>query len=104
MRLLSTITYLRCFLFIVTGCLFFDAALFGQQTTMRDYVLFNGNGTCPGGHDQRLPARPGYAVQLGASSYIEGGSVGSYHLVKSIGKASINANIYSGGSIHLAND
>ncbi|HKB45653.1 MAG TPA: hypothetical protein VKC90_14745, partial [Chitinophagaceae bacterium] len=52
---------------------------------------------------QTAPLAPGYAVQLGSSCNIQGGSIGSYNLVKSTGNLTLGTNIYSGGTIQLAN-
>ena len=74
-----------------------------QAQTISNYVVFGGNGTCPNGTGQTPPPVPGCAVQINSSTKIEGGSVGSYTLVKSTGNTTINSNIYSGGIIQLAN-
>src|SRR5688572_3040113 len=73
------------------------------QLKITDFVLFGGNGLCPGGPSQKAPASPGCAVQIGPASNVQGGSVGSYTLVKSTGNVTLNSNIYSGGTILLAN-
>src|SRR5688572_27195822 len=73
-----------------------------QQLRMADFVLFAGNATCPG-TGQTAPAFPGCGVNLGSSTTIQQGSVGSYRLVTSTGNSTINANIYSGGTVQLAN-
>ncbi|HSN62180.1 MAG TPA: polymer-forming cytoskeletal protein, partial [Ferruginibacter sp.] len=73
-----------------------------QQLRITDFVLFGGtNSILPG---QAACSSPGYAVQLGTSSKIVGGAIGSYKLVKSTGTATVNANIYSGGTVILANN
>src|SRR5258706_3183753 len=41
------------------------------------------------------------AVQIAPSSYLNGGSLGSYKLVKSTGIIGITGNIYSGGTVDL---
>ena len=61
-----------------------------QQTQMSDYVLFSG------------AASPGN-VQIGSSSNINGGSVGSLKLVNSTGTSTIKSNIFSKGTIALTN-
>jgi hypothetical protein len=71
----------------------YPGTLNAQQLKITDFVLFGGNGTCPGGPSQKAPALPGCAVQIGSSSNIQGGSVGSYSLVKSTGNVTINSNI-----------
>ncbi|MEO6490539.1 MAG: MBG domain-containing protein [Ferruginibacter sp.] len=71
-------------LFLATECY--------SQTTIQDYALFGGR-----------PAYTAGNVQMGSSVTIQGGSVGSYKLVKSTGSVTINANVYSGGTIQLAN-
>ncbi len=78
-------------------------ALHAQQTIIKDYVLFGGNGTCPRDPFQKGPLSPGCAVQLSSATNIQGGSIGSYRLVKTTGNATMNTNIYSGGTIVLAN-
>ncbi|MEO7488917.1 MAG: hypothetical protein ABIU77_17530, partial [Ferruginibacter sp.] len=82
------------------------STLQAQQNSMSDYVIFGGTSQALQG--QTAPAVPGYGVQVGYSTYIQGGAVGSYKLVKSVGNmtAGTNAlqtNIYSGGTIVLAN-
>ncbi len=74
-----------------------------QQLNITDFVLFGGNGNCPGGPGQSVAPSPGCAVQLGSSTSIQGGSIGSYTLVKSTGNATVTGNIYSGGTVVLAN-
>jgi hypothetical protein len=93
--------------FVVFGCLLFGNSLFAQQTKITDYVIFGGqkNLALP----QSTPGAPGYGVQLGSAANIQGGSIGSYHLVKStgdviIGTNSTPTNIYSGGIIQLASN
>ncbi len=81
----------------------YPGTLNAQQLKITDFVLFGGNGTCPGGPSQSPPALPGCAVQIGSASNIQGGSVGSYSLIKSTGNVTINSNIYSGGTIQLSN-
>ncbi len=93
---------IKCLLFISPYFLL-SLTVSAQQTTMKDYVLFGGNGSCPGGTGQSVPALPGCAVQLSSSTNIQGGSIGSYRLIKTTGNSTINANIYSGGTIELAN-
>jgi hypothetical protein len=71
-----------------------------QQLRIFDFAIFGGNGTCPNG--QTLSS-PQCAVQLGSATFVNGGSVGSYRLVKSTGNINIAGNIHSGGTIELAN-
>ncbi len=90
-------------------CLFFEGTTYAQapQTTISEYVLFGGTASSLPG--QTTPSSPGYAVQLGSSSSIQvsssgqAGSIGSYKLVKSTGNITVNANIYSGGTVQLSN-
>ncbi|MEP7109841.1 MAG: MBG domain-containing protein [Ferruginibacter sp.] len=103
MRLLSTIISSRGILFLILLYLSLGTTVSAQQTTIREYVLFGGNGLCPACPGQKQPLAPGCGVQVGSFSKISGGSVGSYRLVKSTGSATIKANIYCGGTIHLAN-
>jgi Subtilase family. len=70
-----------------------------QQLKIYDFALFAGNG----GPGTSAAPSPGYGVQIGSSITINGGSVGSYKLVQSTGNASINANIYSGGTVSITN-
>ena len=72
---------------------------FAQTLQMSDFVLFGGNG----GTGTTTPASPGYGVQLGSSTTVNGGSVGSLKLVKSTGNSSITGNIYSVGTVVLNN-
>ncbi len=69
------------------------------QLKMSDFVLFSGDGA-PGA---TVPTSPGYAVQIGSSATISGGSVGSFNLVTTTGTASFTSNIYSRGTIALTN-
>jgi hypothetical protein len=85
--------------FILLLCIFFGGILYAQQTSISDYVLFGGK-TATG---QTAPSAPGYGVLIGYSNNIQGGSIGSYNLVKSTGNITINGNIYSGGNMQLAN-
>jgi hypothetical protein len=64
-----------------------------QQTSISDYIIFGGNSQ----------ALPGYGVQLGSSTTINGGSIGSYKFVQSTGNSTVSSNIYSGGTISLTN-
>ena len=63
----------------------FSSTTFAQQTQTKitDYVIFGGQKDFVTG--QTTPLAPGYAVQLGSSCTILGGSIGSYTLVKSTG-------------------
>ncbi|MDB5275807.1 MAG: subtilase family protease [Ferruginibacter sp.] len=77
------------------------ATLQAQQTSISDYVIFGGTSQPLSG--QKAPVAPGYGVQLGSSTTINGGSVGSYKFVQTTGNTSIAANVYSGGIISLTN-
>ncbi|MFM2326370.1 MAG: hypothetical protein RIR31_572, partial [Bacteroidota bacterium] len=103
MRKHSASIILKIPFFIITTCLFWGNVLFAQQpqTTISNFVIFGGTSSVLPG--QTAPSSPGYAVQLGSSSNIQGGAVGSYKLIKSTGSSTINANVYSGGIIQLAN-
>jgi len=96
----ATRSYLSI-LTLVLVCGLFPTILKAQQLKITDFVLFGGTGTVLPG--QRAPLAPGYGVQFGSSSSIQGGSIGSFKLVKSTGNAIINGNIYSGSTIQLAN-
>lgn len=92
--------------FLILGFFVFSKSLFAQQP-LADYAIFGGQKktTTPA---QTAPLSPGYAVQIGPTNTIQGGSIGSYHLVKSTGNLTLGANsnptnIYSGGIIQLAN-
>ena len=74
-----------------------------QQLSISDFVLFGGNILCPAGPGQQAPAAPGCGVILGSSTNIQQGSIGSYRFITSTGNATINTNLYSGGTIQLAN-
>lgn len=66
-----------------------------QTTRISDYVLFAGS-----------PANASQAscgVQLSSSTTVTGGSIGSYAKINSTGTASMGTNLYSGGTILLAN-
>ncbi len=94
--------YSLLLLFIITFCFGFTVCSNAQvQTNISDYIVFGGTSGVLPGHTP--PSAPGYGVQLGSSSNLQGGSVGSFQLVKSTGNLTINANIYSGGKVDLAN-
>jgi hypothetical protein len=106
MRVHCNLVYRSRYLFILT-CLLSTNVLFSQQTNITDYVIFGGQKktTIPA---QTAPLAPGYAVQIGPTNIIQGGSIGSYHLVKSTGNLTLGTNsnptnIYSGGIIQLVN-
>ena len=87
--------------FILFPCLLSGNLLNAQQTGISDFVLFGGTiSVLPG---QTAPASPGYSVQIGSSSNVQGGFIGSFKLVKSTGTAIVNGNIHSGGIVELAN-
>ncbi|HQW23978.1 MAG TPA: hypothetical protein PLI47_11800, partial [Bacteroidia bacterium] len=74
---------------------------FSQALPMSDFVVFGGNGTngpCTN------PSSPGYGVIVGASSTINGGSLGTYTLFKTNASATLNSNIHSGGKVELSNN
>ncbi|HUS01476.1 MAG TPA: hypothetical protein VMY77_07105, partial [Chitinophagaceae bacterium] len=56
-----------------------------QQLKPGDFVLFGGS----------------TGVEFSSSTKIQGGSIGSLNLVKTTGNSTLNANIYSGGTIVL---
>ncbi|HRH34623.1 MAG TPA: hypothetical protein PKY12_06165, partial [Catalimonadaceae bacterium] len=70
-----------------------------QQLQMSDFVLFSG----AGGPGTATCSSPGYAVQLGSSSNVNGGTIGSFNLIKTTGTVSITGNVFSKGTITLAN-
>ncbi len=75
----------------------------GQQLKISDFVLFGGLGSCPPAWSPNAPPAPGCAVLLASSTTVNGGSVGSYTLVTTIGNSAISGNIFSGGAVFLAN-
>ena len=113
MRHTSTFINLKNIVFFaILQCLFFGNSLYAQTpvTTIKDYVVFGGakSGMIPTPPNPTAPAAPGYGVQVGYSCNILGGAVGSYNLVKSVGNvawgtSANKTNIYSGGTIVLAN-
>ena len=106
MRRIFTFSAHPVILFVLVPALLLGSASLHAQTSMTQYVVFGGTSTpLPG---QTAPAAPGYGVQFGFSTNIQGGSVGSYKLVKSVGNmtagtSALKTNIYSGGTIVLAN-
>ena len=106
MRQLFTLTAHRVLLFLLIPALLLGSASLHAQANMTQYVVFGGTSTPLQG--QTVPAAPGYGVQFGFSTYIQGGSVGSYKLIKSVGNmtagtTAFKTNIYSGGTIVLSN-
>src|SRR6187399_2105368 len=99
MRKCISIFKLKTNFLFVTILLCLGFTLQAQQPTISDYVLFGGKVIT----GQSTPASPGYGVILGSSTNVQGGSIGSYFFISSTGNATINANIYSGGKIQLAN-
>ncbi|HEV7330310.1 MAG TPA: S8 family serine peptidase [Flavisolibacter sp.] len=65
---------------------FFQFSASAQQPTIRDFVLFGGNST-----------------QIGTSTTINGGRIGSNKLVQTIGNTNITADINSANRVQLAN-
>jgi hypothetical protein len=65
---------------------FFQHSGSAQQTTIRDFVLFGARST-----------------QIGTSTTLTGGRIGSYQLVQTIGNTNITADINSEGRVQLAN-
>ncbi len=91
--------FLILFFLAATLTPFFSTA---QQLDIRDFVLFGGNGSCPGA-GQTTPATPGCSVVIGTSTNVTNGKVGSYKLVKTVGNTQMTASIHSGGRIELGN-
>src|SRR5258708_9649271 len=58
-----------------------------QQLNTSDFVLFGGSS----------------GVEFSSSTSVQGGSIGSYTLVKTNGNSTLNANIYSEGLVQLNN-
>jgi hypothetical protein len=74
----------------------------GQQTLITDYVIFGGQAICPG-TGQSSPLAPGCGVNIGSSTTIQQGFIGSYQKVVSTGNSTINSSIFSGGIVELVN-
>ena len=70
-----------------------------QQLQMTDFALFSG----AGGTGTTTPPSPGYGVQLGSSTSVSLGSIGSFKLVQTTGTSSISGNINARGTVVLAN-
>jgi hypothetical protein len=82
-------------------CLLLQSKLTAQQTSIKDYVIFGGNGSCPSS-TQTTPLSPGCSVLLGAGTSVISGKLGSYRLVKTTGSVTVTADIFSGGTVELA--
>src|SRR5688572_27437451 len=102
MNQLSTLVRFSISLLLLLSAFGISSSL-KAQSNIRDYVIFGGNGTCPTGPGQTPPPFPGCAVQIGSSTKIDGGSIGSYTFITSTGNTTINSNLISGGTIQLAN-
>ncbi len=108
MQLTSTQNSKRILLVVLLINFLSGSVLFAQTpvTTITDYVIWGGASTSLQPM-QTAPAAPGLGVQVGNST-IQGGSIGSYTLVKSVGNMIVGTstnktNIYSGGTVVLAN-
>ena len=84
---------------LILGAVFLPFYGNSQQIPISDFVLFSG----AGGPKTSLVISPGYAVQLGSSSNVNGGIIGSLRLIKSTGTVSITGNVFSNGTIELTN-
>ena len=82
--------------------LVFVINLQAQQTGIRNYVIFGGDGTCKTS-DKWWQEDDGCLVSIGNKSKITGGVIGSYQLIKTTGEVNISGDINSGGKINLAN-
>jgi hypothetical protein len=91
------------FVVLYSGILLTQTIAQPGQLKITDFVLFGGRGNIPAGTTLTTPLSPGFGVQLGSSSNIVNGNIGSFTLVKSTGNASLGGNIHSGGSIDLTN-
>ncbi|MBK8142179.1 MAG: hypothetical protein IPK57_15225 [Chitinophagaceae bacterium] len=98
MRIKNVSSFRMKFYFLLLGSLFCITYLQAQQTSISDYVIFGGRT-----HRIKPPLCTRLCSTAGSSSNIQGGNIGSYNLVKSTGNLIINGNIYSGGTIQLAN-
>jgi len=92
MRPTSIFIHSKSIAFVILACLFVGSSLFAQSPTtiIKDYVIWGNS-----------------SAQVGSSS-IQGGAIGSNTLVKSVGNmiagtGANKTNIYSGGTIALAN-
>ena len=64
-----------------------------QKLKITDFVLFGGSSNCVN-----------CVVQIGASTEIKKGDIGSYSLIKSGTNIVLGGNIHSGGKIQLGNN
>lgn len=69
------------------------------QPKMSDFVLFSG----AGGPGTATCYSPGYAVQIGSGSTVSGGTIGSLKLIYTTGPVTVTGNVFSNGTIVLAN-
>lgn len=99
MRRFSTFSSSVKLLLVIAPSFFLSAKLLAQQTSISDFVIFGGSKSSS--HEEH--SAPDCGVQIGAATTIRGGSIGSYGLIKSTGNLTANANIFSGGTIQLAN-
>ncbi len=60
---------------------------YAQQLKISDFVLFGAS----------------TGVEITSSTNIQGGSIGSFTLVRTTGNSTLNTNIYSGGTVQLSN-
>src|SRR5690349_3779177 len=90
---------LRLISFLLLAIGLFPKSSRAQQTLVSDYVMFSGNG----GAGTTNPGSSGYGVIFGSSTTITNGAIGSYAMVKTTGNSNISANIFSGGTVVLAN-
>jgi hypothetical protein len=100
MRQISTFSKVWIGIFLMFQFLLSGVAI-SQQTNISDYVIFGGTNTVLPG--QQPCNTPGYGVIFGSSTNIQGGSIGSFKLIQSTGSASVMSNIFSGGTVVLAN-
>lgn len=80
---------------LLTISILWPKNLQAQSLPISDFVLFAGNSA-------GFPGGPGYGVHLGSSNTIQGGTVGSYVIVKSTGSTTLNASVRSAGAIEFA--
>ncbi|MBD0297649.1 MAG: S8 family serine peptidase, partial [Flavisolibacter sp.] len=84
----------RNVLVVLFSAFLFSNSSFAQPSSnIKDYVLFGGKSSCTN-----------CSVQIGTSSIINGGSIGSYNLVKTTGNATLNTHISSGGRVEFSNN
>ncbi|MDH5380305.1 MAG: S8 family serine peptidase, partial [Cyclobacteriaceae bacterium] len=75
----------------------FSARSQTQELNLSDFVLLSGNG------ENLIATEPSGYVEIGSSSSVYGGSIGSFGLVRTTGTVDIRGNVFSLGTISLNN-